>query len=334
MGNRDRIYEAYTGRMGEHFQTQVHRRIEWMIDQVGNAATVWDIGCSQGIVSLLLAEKGKQVTGIDIDPENLAFAKNLLAQEYPALQQNLSFVEADFFDYQTEEKADCIIIAEVLEHLQDPGRFLQVASRFLGADGTLVLTVPFGVNNHPEHYSTFYMAGFYALVSPHFAIAQMEFLDGWMGLVAHPKNKGTHTFLIDQEAILWEEEHFLSIDTDAVSRIETLSTQLEQANKKYRDTTQTHARLKEQYGQEQENSKRLQTQNIALADALQEHLHEDEEQMNLLRDLKRTVQKLTTQNEYLAYENQEYHRKLSKITDTWWGKIAIRVYRLLQRILR
>ena len=48
----------------------------------------------------------------------------------------------------------------------------------------------------------------------------------------------------------------------------------------------------------------------------------------------KTVLRLQTQNSYLKRENEEYRRKLSRITDTWYGRFAIRCYRLLQQFRR
>ena len=78
MANNDRIYEAYMGEMGEKFRQQTIERMDWILQQVGDRETVLDIGCSQGIASILCAQQGAKVTGIEIQKENCVFAFELL----------------------------------------------------------------------------------------------------------------------------------------------------------------------------------------------------------------------------------------------------------------
>ena len=51
-----------------------------------------------------------------------------------------------------------------------------------------------------------------------------------------------------------------------------------------------------------------------------------------LNNIKQFVRKLQIQNSYLSAENQEYRRKIEKITGTWYGKILIKLYKFLQRV--
>ena len=52
--NEDKIYEAYTGRLGKAFQESTVNRINWILSNVNRGDTVLDIGCSQGIISICL----------------------------------------------------------------------------------------------------------------------------------------------------------------------------------------------------------------------------------------------------------------------------------------
>lgn len=245
MPNDDKIYQAYMGQMGEQFQTQVKRRISWIVEQVGDYDPVWDVGCSQGITSILLAQQGKQVTGIDIQPESIQFAQDILEKEYPELQDNLKFVCTDFFEYKSSTKAKCIIITEVLEHLENPEGFLEIAAQHLGDDGKLIVTVPFGVNNHPDHFSTFYMYTLYSLISKYFNVSYFEFLGRWMGLVAFSKDNAHQKFEINEEAIKKEELNFLSIDRQTTEQIETLTSKLKDCNEKYSRSITDYKKIKQ-----------------------------------------------------------------------------------------
>lgn len=58
------------------------------------------------------------------------------------------------------------------------------------------------------------------------------------------------------------------------------------------------------------------------------------EEKDLLEKIQRYVRKLELQNEYLTRENNEYRKKMALIKDSGIGKIAIKGYHLLKRIVR
>lgn len=59
-----------------------------------------------------------------------------------------------------------------------------------------------------------------------------------------------------------------------------------------------------------------------------------DEDIQLLEELKRLLQKMETQNSYLKNENIELRRKLSLITDTKWGKMGLKIYYWLKKMKR
>lgn len=71
----DRLNEVYYGKlMNKETQDILRERVNWMCGQV-QGTRVLDVGCSQGIVSILLARQGKEVVGVDIDPESIDYTK-------------------------------------------------------------------------------------------------------------------------------------------------------------------------------------------------------------------------------------------------------------------
>jgi 2-polyprenyl-3-methyl-5-hydroxy-6-metoxy-1,4-benzoquinol methylase len=60
---------------------------------------------------------------------------------------NLEFVNSMFEDFQTSQKYDCAVIAEVLEHVMDPLQVLKKANSHLTDSGYLIISVP--VNRPP-----------------------------------------------------------------------------------------------------------------------------------------------------------------------------------------
>ncbi len=112
------------------------------------ALSVLDIGCSNGALgaSLRHACRGRRVFGVEIDPAFAVEAQAILDQvicadlnelEWPVLTNGMQF--------------DCIIFADVLEHLMDPRKHLLEAKRYLRPGGCIVVSLP-----NIRHISSFY----------------------------------------------------------------------------------------------------------------------------------------------------------------------------------
>jgi glycosyltransferase involved in cell wall biosynthesis/SAM-dependent methyltransferase len=179
----DRITQAYLGELGERFMQRTQRRIHWMCGQV-RGPRILDIGCSQGIVSLLLGRAGHEVTGIDLDAKVVAEARAYLSTEPLEVQSRVQFVHGDAAELPVEESFDTVVLGEILEHLEDPGWLIDVAAGQLAPGGRLVVTVPFGINDFSDHRQTFYLSVPHALISGRFEVAEVEMMGRWIGFAA------------------------------------------------------------------------------------------------------------------------------------------------------
>ena len=147
----DRINELYRGEIFTEETAQVARdRIHWMCSQCEGQA-VLDVGCSQGIASILLAREGFVVTAIDMHPESIAFARAEIARESPTVQRRLTLLETDLESLPEDRAFDTIMLGEVIEHQARPDRLLAAAKARLRPGGRLVVTTPFGLHPHADH---------------------------------------------------------------------------------------------------------------------------------------------------------------------------------------
>ncbi|EOS30682.1 hypothetical protein C807_02223 [Lachnospiraceae bacterium 28-4] len=252
MANNDRVYLAYSGQLGEEFERTTKRRIEWILEQAKAYGQILDIGCSQGIVSLLLGEQGSKVKGIDIQPEAIEFAEGLLKNEYAHVGECVEFECIDFMLYESDVKYDCIIITEVLEHLEEPDKFLEKAVSFLEPSGKMIISVPFGVMDHPDHVSTFYLTNFYSLLQKYLHIYSFDFVERWMGITAGLMENSESDFQIDQDAIKAEESNFEILDRKMSQRIMSLYDNMCNANSKYKQSTANYSQLKLKMNEQEE----------------------------------------------------------------------------------
>lgn len=147
----DRISELYRGEIFTEETARVARdRIHWMCAQC-DGDRVLDVGCSQGIASILLAREGFEVTAIDTHPDSVAFARREFAAEAPLVQQRLTLIDTDLASLPEQPRFDTIVLGEVIEHQARPDRLLRAAKARLNPAGRLVVTTPFALHPHPDH---------------------------------------------------------------------------------------------------------------------------------------------------------------------------------------
>ena len=96
---------------------------------------VLDVGCGTGSVSRIIADtRDAKIIGIEPDPcrATAARARGLQVHEQLFTPAVLQLLEA----------FDVIVFADVLEHVADPGNFLQLALRALLPGGRVIASVP------------------------------------------------------------------------------------------------------------------------------------------------------------------------------------------------
>jgi SAM-dependent methyltransferase len=193
----DHITEVYMGQLNLPAKETTRNRIHWLCKQA-KMTEVLDIGCSQGITSILLAREGFHALGVDVNEEALKFANEFIKSETEQTRNNVQFVFANFMEHDFKSrKFDTVILAEILEHLINPGQIVGKAASLLNTGGRVVITVPFGIMDHPDHKQTFYLGGLMKLVTPSLVVEKIDFMDEWMGIVC---TKASHN-IADATAI-------------------------------------------------------------------------------------------------------------------------------------
>ncbi|MEW5680649.1 glycosyltransferase family protein [Comamonas kerstersii] len=250
----DRINDAYYGKLGQKFMRETQQRIHWICSRV-HGRSVLDIGCSQGIVPILLAREGIKVVGIDTSPQAIKEANQYLASEPKHVKDRVEFINADFLSYDFKNlDVKTIVISEVLEHLVNPESFVDAASKLLPSSGQIIVTVPFGINDFIDHKHTFYLFEPFRLINQRFEIKEIKVLGKWLGIAASlrsaDQSKPVTTTLteaqIEQlEAAFFQIERSLRDDLDATRK------KLDDANQKYRVVSEQVTAYKQRVEQEE-----------------------------------------------------------------------------------
>ena len=162
------------------------RRAEVFQKWLGEGRKILDLGCRDGVLTRHFT-KGNTVIGVDIDSEALEYASK--TYNIKTIQVNLNAV-LPF----PENRFDCVIMAEILEHLPYPAITLGEVKRVLKNDGLLIGNVPLAyhlidrfrllrgkkllVDGDPTHLQHFALKDLNALLSKFFQIEEIEVLKG------------------------------------------------------------------------------------------------------------------------------------------------------------
>lgn len=209
MTNDDRVSEVYYGTRGTTEAQRVCReRIAWILSKIAGPR-VLDIGCSQGIISILAARAGHEVLGVDVEQPQVDFARAQLEQEPEEVRSRARFMLADMLVADLGgQKFDTIILGEILEHLAAPRQLLERAGAFLAPSGRFVITTPFGLAVHPDHRQQFYVSNFAQCIEGLCQPESFEIVDDYIRLVARHPAAASGSLGTLPELLQLEEEAF------------------------------------------------------------------------------------------------------------------------------
>lgn len=165
------VYEQQTNSKGNYQDFLTQDYILELTKRIKNDATVLDLGCGTGVLSMQLALNGYSVFSIDISKQML----EQLALKIEGLP--IQLVEGDIFELPFQkEKFEGIITRWVLPHFSDWHLAVNEASRVLKSGGIFIFDMTseenycfaeennkldydkFGYNPHNENAKNFYAA--------------------------------------------------------------------------------------------------------------------------------------------------------------------------------
>lgn len=160
-----------------------HESIYGFASRYADHAEVLDAGCGTGYGSALIAGKASSVTGVDIDPFSIRYAK----RKYGSAR--LHFEVANLQALTFENAFDLVVASNSLEHLDHPERFVAAAKRALRQDGVLIVAVPPIYTDHDAqaHEDIHYHRANLAIQQWHDLIAGQGFrVSAFSHLLANP----------------------------------------------------------------------------------------------------------------------------------------------------
>jgi 2-polyprenyl-6-hydroxyphenyl methylase/3-demethylubiquinone-9 3-methyltransferase len=123
-------------------------RANW-IDNIAPVAEkkVLDVGCGGGILSESLAQRGADVTGIDMGDAPLGVAR--LHQLESGLSIDYQKSTAEEFAKDHENTFDVVTCLEMLEHVPDPSSVINACAKMVKPGGTVFFST---INRNPKAF--------------------------------------------------------------------------------------------------------------------------------------------------------------------------------------
>ena len=130
------------GKLSFIYETAVNPDAEnnshaFALSLIGYNKSVLEVGCSTGYLTKVMAERGCNVVGIELDPEAAAVAEQWAEQVVVG-----DIDEGDVWNYVKDEAFDVVVLGDVLEHLRDPLDSLRQAVRKIKPTGFVVTSLP------------------------------------------------------------------------------------------------------------------------------------------------------------------------------------------------
>lgn len=106
-----------------------------------------DIGCGGGLLTEALAQRGAQMTGIDMGEAPLSVAR--LHQLESGLEVNYRQMTAEALAAEEPESYDFVTCMEMLEHVPDPAAVIAACARLVKPGGQVFFST---LNRNPKSY--------------------------------------------------------------------------------------------------------------------------------------------------------------------------------------
>jgi SAM-dependent methyltransferase len=147
----------------------------WVADRCDGRRVV-DMACGEGYGSAVLAERAREVIGIEANPQVFDHAR--LKYRRP----NLSFRQALVEQFEEGAPYDAIVFLQTIEHIHDPASLLARLASLLTADGVAYISTPNRLtlappgasrSDNPWHVREYSADEYRELLDPHFGAVEL-----------------------------------------------------------------------------------------------------------------------------------------------------------------
>lgn len=128
-------FQTRNGATG-HYETRLREYIVSTVPKIPE--TILDVGCGSAWVAQTFCPKGYHVISMDISLKNTSEA----LKRNPA-KTHMAVVADAYFQPFADNSIDVIIASEIIEHIEDPKKFMESLLRVLKPGGEIIVTTPY-----------------------------------------------------------------------------------------------------------------------------------------------------------------------------------------------
>ena len=123
----------------EHNDFWLNAKIEMFIKEIcDDESRILDVGSGTGLLSMKLGLLGHKVDAIDTSEKIIEISK----KKFETNKMNINIWKSSIEDLESNKKYDFILLADVLEHIEDDEGALEKLSNMLNPHGKLIISVP------------------------------------------------------------------------------------------------------------------------------------------------------------------------------------------------
>lgn len=135
--NKPKFQEEYKG-IRIYGSLGIHEAVsEALSKRLPKGAAVADLGAGEGAFTMRLLDNGYEVTAFDINPDGFVLSRDLLVRCDLSDPRDTDRIANEY-----KGKFDAVVAIELIEHLTDPWRLVELAHSLLKTGGYLFITTP------------------------------------------------------------------------------------------------------------------------------------------------------------------------------------------------
>lgn len=184
------MHERYSNRR-VYFDEQASTTAKYVIPylkpyfEVGSEVKVLEIGCGEAGNLMPFLEAGCKCVGVDLSPNRIENGKAFY-KGHP-LESNIELVSSDIYNVGDEwnHQFDLVFLRDVIEHIPNQERFMQVLARFLKPNGVVFFGFPPWQNPFGGHQQI--CQSKYLSKLPYFHLLPMPLFKGFLKMFNEPE---------------------------------------------------------------------------------------------------------------------------------------------------